>query len=106
MHHKKIIISIDTSAGDHSDVALKANGKVIDSMRKNREITSQCALPLVRDILGKYKLTFGDIAGLEIHPGPGSYTGVRVGVAIAKAIAWLTDVKINGKNPEDIQPIY
>ena len=46
-----------------------------------------------------------DIDALEVNPGPGSFTGTRVGVAIANALGYGLEIKVNGSfNP--VEPIY
>ena len=39
-----------------------------------------------------------DIKKIEVDTGPGSYTGLRIGVAVASTIAWVLGVKLNGKD--------
>jgi len=45
------------------------------------------------------------ITEIEVNPGPGSFTGTRVGVTIANALAFALKIKVNGQNPP-IEPIY
>ncbi len=46
-----------------------------------------------------------DIAEIEVNPGPGSFTGTRIGVSIANALGFALGIKVNGQdNP--IEPIY
>ena len=46
-----------------------------------------------------------DITEIEVNPGPGSFTGTRIGVSIANALGFALGVKVNGQtNP--IEPIY
>ncbi len=46
-----------------------------------------------------------DITEVEVNPGPGSFTGTRIGVTIANAIGFALRVPVNGqKNP--VEPIY
>ncbi|HSV95054.1 MAG TPA: hypothetical protein VLH94_03735 [Spirochaetia bacterium] len=46
-----------------------------------------------------------DIDSLEVNPGPGSFTGTRVGVAIGNALSYALDIKINGSFTP-VEPIY
>lgn len=46
-----------------------------------------------------------DIDQIEVNPGPGSFTGVRVGVSVANAIAFARGILINGVKPP-ISPVY
>lgn len=45
------------------------------------------------------------ITEIEVNPGPGSFTGTRIGVTIANALAFAKNIKVNGKVPP-IEPIY
>ena len=46
-----------------------------------------------------------DITEIEVNPGPGSFTGSRVGVTIANALSFALGIKVNGQEPP-IEPIY
>jgi tRNA A37 threonylcarbamoyladenosine modification protein TsaB len=46
-----------------------------------------------------------DITEIEVNPGPGSFTGSRVGVTIANALAFALGIQVNSQNPP-IEPIY
>lgn len=46
-----------------------------------------------------------DITEVEVNPGPGSFTGTRIGVTIANALGFALHIPVNGQtNP--IEPIY
>jgi tRNA A37 threonylcarbamoyladenosine modification protein TsaB len=52
-------------------------------------------------------LELDDLKLIEVNPGPGSYTGVRVGVAVANALSWALNLKINNeKKGELVYPVY
>ena len=55
---------------------------------------SELLLPMAEDMLRSLKLSFADIDLFATSVGPGSFTGVRIGVATVKGIAY-------GKNNED-----
>lgn len=50
-------------------------------------------------------LSLQDVTEIEVNPGPGSFTGSRVGVTIANALALALNIKVNGQNPP-VLPIY
>ena len=39
-----------------------------------------------------------DISEIEVNTGPGSFTGLRVGVSIANALGWALGIPVNGKD--------
>jgi tRNA threonylcarbamoyladenosine biosynthesis protein TsaB len=68
---------------------------------------SQSTLPTIEKILIQNNLILLNVDDYEVNTGPGSFTGVRVGIAIARTLAWLFARPINQQNPmNDIVPIY
>lgn len=51
-------------------------------------------LPVVQDMLAGASRTLTDIAGIGVTVGPGSFTGVRIGVATAKSLAWALGCRL------------
>ncbi|HSX48739.1 MAG TPA: tRNA (adenosine(37)-N6)-threonylcarbamoyltransferase complex dimerization subunit type 1 TsaB [Candidatus Saccharimonadales bacterium] len=78
---EKIIIGIDDE---------KFEKKVV-------ERSSQLLLPFIDEILKKKKKNFKDIKEIEINTGPGSFTGLRIGVAIANTLGFVLNIPVNGK---------
>ncbi len=65
---------------------------------KAREEKSQRLLPFIEESLKKESLTLKDITEIQVHTGPGSFTGLRVGVSCANCLGWSLGVLVNGKN--------
>lgn len=63
---------------------------------------AQAALPMIEKILRAANLKPKDISEINVETGPGSFTGLRVGIAIANALSFAADVKINGKEIGEI----
>lgn len=83
-----IILGIDTS-GKIASAALCDEEKIIAQTTVITERTqSQMILPICRDILEKSSLTLKDIDGFAVCDGPGSYTGLRIGISAVKAMAF------------------
>ena len=81
------ILSIECSAGPAS-AAVTENREVISSAFANVKLThSQTLMPMIENVLSQALLKFGDIGGIAITAGPGSFTGVRIGIAAAKGLA-------------------
>ena len=53
---------------------------------------SELLLPMAENLLASLKLTFSDIELLSATTGPGSFTGVRIGAALVKGIAFGRDI--------------
>lgn len=78
----------------------------------DREYTRNVDSPRDQDVLGfllqcldRENVKPEDIDELEVNPGPGSFTGTRVGVAIANALGFGLEIKVNGSYTP-VEPIY
>jgi len=65
---------------------------------KAKDGSSQRLLPLITEALKAQKKDFKDITEIEVETGPGSFTGLRVGVSVANALGWALKVPVNGKD--------
>ena len=85
------ILALESSATPAS-CAVTENGKVLASAVMNIGMThSQTLLPMVQSMLSNAHLTMADIDVCAVSVGPGSFTGVRIGVAAVKGIAFADD---------------
>src|SRR5258708_2290268 len=89
------ILLIDTTSNKGIKVGLKINKQTIWLHSKIRVRSSQVVLPLIDKILKKHKLTVRDINNIEVNAGPGSFTGIRVGVSIANALSYALKIPVN-----------
>ena len=89
------ILAVDTSTKKAS-VTIKKDEEVISKYVDNEITHSEKLLPLIDEVLYKANLSLNDIDSLACIEGPGSFTGVRIGVATIKAIAKVLDKKIVG----------
>ncbi|MDE6595170.1 MAG: tRNA (adenosine(37)-N6)-threonylcarbamoyltransferase complex dimerization subunit type 1 TsaB, partial [Oscillospiraceae bacterium] len=92
-----IILGIDTS-GKIASVALAASAaltteeKVLSQTTVYTKLThSQVILPICRDVLKNAGLELSDVDGIAVSAGPGSYTGLRIGIAAVKAMCFALD---------------
>ncbi len=85
------ILALDTSA-DTVSVALCSDGKTICSFTGNVKKThSGTLLPIVDGVLGYSGVKCPDIDAFAVSVGPGSFTGLRIGVATVKGLAFASD---------------
>ena len=66
---------------------------------------SQKLLPFIEEKLKQNGKTIDDISEIKVETGPGSFTGLRVGLSVANAIGWSKDILVNGKNIKDDGPV-
>ena len=82
------ILAFETSAKAAS-VALTDSGKLLAESYQNTGMThSQALMVMAEDLLKQCALTVSDVNAVAVAEGPGSFTGVRIGVAAAKGFAW------------------
>ena len=99
-----MILKIDTKDQKLVKISLKENSEDLDELVEENEFGSQVLLPLIEKILKKNGLEFKDLKGIEVEIGPGSYTGLKVGVSVANALGFSLGIPVNGKKIEtDIQ---
>ena len=81
-----MILSIDSSAVTAS-AALTDGDNVIRSEFVNKGLThSETLLPMIKRVMGD--VAYSELEAIAITAGPGSFTGVRIGVATAKGLAF------------------
>lgn len=82
------ILAFETSAKAAS-VALMEGGKLLAESYQNTGLThSQTLMVMAQDLLKTCGLAPRDVEAVAVAAGPGSFTGVRIGVAAAKGFAW------------------
>lgn len=82
-----IILALDTS-GPVAGVALWEDGRVrYEGMAVNKMTHSESIMPMVEEALRRTALQKGNLTHLAVTVGPGSFTGVRIGVTAVKAMA-------------------
>ncbi len=90
------ILGIDSSAKSAS-VAITENGKILSSFFVNTGLThSQTLMPMIDNALKCADIKLEEIDLIAVNKGPGSFTGVRIGVAAAKGIADTASIKCCG----------
>lgn len=85
-----ILLSIDTS-GPACSAALLADDRLLGEIVINSALThSETIMPAVDELLSRENLTCADVDLFAVAAGPGSFTGVRIGVCAAKGMAHAT----------------
>jgi tRNA threonylcarbamoyl adenosine modification protein YeaZ len=91
------ILVIDTSNNKEVIVSLKKGDEVFEKRQMPDHRKAQLVLPFVEDLLKEHSLKFTNLTGIEVNPGPGSFTGLRVGITIANTLGFLLNIPVNGK---------
>ncbi len=110
-----MLLLIDTKDQKKVTVSLKENGKDIKSLSKENEFGSQVLLPIIIELLSRTKKTKNPevasginlrggiwkvIDEIEVETGPGSFTGLRVGVSVANSLGYSLGIPVNEKKLE------
>ncbi len=96
---------IDTSNSEKIRVGISGELWVEDAKKER----SQKLLGVIDNKLREKGLSLNDITKIEVNRGPGSFTGLRVGVAVANVLGWLLDVPVNNRDVKregPVEPIY
>ena len=85
------ILALETSARAVS-AAVSENGRILTSGYQDTGLThSRTLMPIVEHILKNADLKPADMDAIAVAVGPGSFTGIRIGVAAAKGLALALD---------------
>ncbi|WP_033542633.1 tRNA (adenosine(37)-N6)-threonylcarbamoyltransferase complex dimerization subunit type 1 TsaB [Planococcus sp. CAU13] len=90
-----IYLGIDTSNSPLS-IALAKDDTIIIEETSNLKINhSLTAMPAIEEMMRKAKVTPAQLTHIAVAQGPGSYTGVRIGLTIAKTLAWSLKIPLH-----------
>lgn len=88
---------IDTSSNQEIIVGIQIDGKDDIVRQKISVQKAQVVLPLIDRLLRKHQLKLSNVNAVKVNTGPGSFTGLRVGVAIANALSFALKIPVNNK---------
>jgi tRNA threonylcarbamoyladenosine biosynthesis protein TsaB len=90
------ILAIDTSNYALGVALLEENqvlGEYITNLKKNHSVR---IMPAIQTLMKDCERVPADLTKIVVAKGPGSYTGVRIGVTIAKTLAWTLNIPLVG----------
>lgn len=91
------ILAIDTST-ECCSVALKHQGKIYDLSEVAPQKHAALVLPMIDELMKKLNLERSDLDLIAYGAGPGSFTGVRIAVSTAQALALGLNLKVWGQS--------
>ena len=85
------LLALESSAKAASCAVLE-DGEVLASAWQATGLThSRTLLPMVEDMLANSELSIADMDAVAVAAGPGSFTGLRIGIAAVKGLAWAAE---------------
>ncbi|PQJ11779.1 tRNA (adenosine(37)-N6)-threonylcarbamoyltransferase complex dimerization subunit type 1 TsaB [Flavipsychrobacter stenotrophus] len=90
----KYLLHIDTS-GDTSSVSLALDGQLICTRLNSESRNHASAINIMIDaVLAEAGIIMTQLSGIVVCAGPGSYTGLRIGVATAKGLCYALNIPL------------
>ena len=87
-----VILAVDTSAKPVSCALIKG-GRILGNYYSNSGLThSQTLMPMIEHLLSVTGVTMDTLAAVAVNAGPGSFTGVRIGVSAVKGLAFTRNL--------------
>ena len=98
-----IILNIETTTKNCS-VSLAKNGEVIAIKELNNGNYSHAEVlhPFISDVLKEATISFTEIDAIAVSKGPGSYTGLRIGVSSAKGLCYAHSIPLISINSLEV----
>lgn len=98
---------IDTTQWEMATVGLRNDsGEVVDEFQFGTgKSLSEKLLAQIDVLLEKNNIGKGGLTDISVVPGPGSFTGTRIGVAVANSIGFALGISVNGEG-KPVIPVY
>ncbi len=88
------LLAIETST-ETGSVALLEDATLQAEYRiRRKRAQSRKLVPQIQSLLADLDWNFGDLGGIAVSVGPGSFTGVRIGLSVAKGLAFARDLPV------------
>lgn len=92
------IFAVDTSSAVASAAIVDGEKLVCECVLNNKLTHSQTLMPMIDEVFRKSELKPCDIDAFAVSQGPGSFTGLRIGVTTIKGLAHAVDKPVCGVN--------
>lgn len=101
-----LILNIDTSSKSTS-VALAEDGVLLKLVEEHEVVSHASKLtPFIEEVLKSAQKKPSDLSAVAISIGPGSYTGLRIGLSVAKGLCYALKIPIIAISPLESMAVY
>ncbi len=90
------VLGLDSATNVASVAVMGEQHLVAEAWLNTRKTHSQRLMPMLAQLLQEADLTLADLSGLAVAIGPGSFTGLRIGLATVKGLALVTGLPVVG----------
>lgn len=87
------ILALETTGAHASAAVINEEGKIFESHSEEVLNHLQSLMPMVQQLMQENGLEMKDLEAVAASQGPGSFTGIRIGVSSARALAQVLDIK-------------
>lgn len=91
-----LMLGFESSAKAASAAVCGENGLIAQYYQNSGLTHSRTLLPMAEDMLKNLDMTLADVDVIAVAHGPGSFTGVRIGVSVVKGLAWASEKPVVG----------
>jgi tRNA threonylcarbamoyladenosine biosynthesis protein TsaB len=100
-----LVLSIETAANGCS-VAIHREGVfVAEKVQYESRSAAEQLTVLIQELLAEVSLQLNELSAIAVSKGPGSYTGLRIGVSTAKGLCYASDLPLISVNTLDIMAL-
>ncbi|HXQ50280.1 MAG TPA: tRNA (adenosine(37)-N6)-threonylcarbamoyltransferase complex dimerization subunit type 1 TsaB [Stellaceae bacterium] len=90
------VLALDCAGRGCAAAVLTASGVAARRVRAMERGQAEALMPMIDDVLAEASMRFADLDLLAVTVGPGSFTGVRIGLAAARGLALATGLPLVG----------
>ena len=99
---QKTVLAIDTALGGVSVGIMAANGHIVSRMEETSRGQAAMLVPMIQEVLEEAQSGFNDLDLIACSIGPGSFTGLRIGLSTARTLGLALDIPVIGLNTLDV----